>query len=194
MLARDLMTRNPAVVTPDESVGHAAALMRERDVGLLPVVVSHESMHPEGVLTDRDIVTRHVAAAPLADPRVGDCMTAGRIVAVAPDADVRAVVEAMARHRVRRVLVVDRDGRLVGVIAQADLARHLASREPETVAALLERLSMSASTRSPERSRHVPPDRAAPHGGVRSSLGQPRGRADATHQSAGAHVRRRRRP
>ena len=144
MLARDVMTPQPIAVTPDEPLMRAARIMRDHDVGFLPVVVNHESMRVEGVLTDRDIVTRCVAAGAPADPRVGDCMTAGRIATVTPDADVHRVTTLMEREQVRRIPVVDATGRLVGVIAQADIALRLGPVEPLEVAELGECLSAPA--------------------------------------------------
>lgn len=61
MKARQIMTANPEVVTPDEPVSHAARIMRDRDIGMVPVVTDRDSMSVTGIITDRDIAVRHVA-------------------------------------------------------------------------------------------------------------------------------------
>ncbi len=122
MKARDVMTANPDVVTPDEPVTRAAEVMRDRNVGIVPVVEDRSSMRLRGVITDRDIAIRHVAAGHDNSCRVGDEVSRERLSTVHPDADVKDVMEVMKREQVRRVPVVERDNRLVGIIAQADLA------------------------------------------------------------------------
>lgn len=122
MKARDVMTPNPDVVTPDESVRRAAEVMRDRDVGIVPVVEDKTTMKLRGVITDRDIAIRHVAAGHDNTCRVRDEVSQDRLSTVRPDADVRDVMEVMKREKVRRVPVVEADNRLVGIIAQADIA------------------------------------------------------------------------
>jgi len=144
MLAREIMTPNPLVATRDTPLHEAAAIMRDANVGFVPVVDGRASMRLEGVLTDRDIATRCVAARHSCDGPVGECMTPGPIDAVRPDTDVHEVVALMERGQLRRVSVVDGDGRLVGVIAQADLALRLGPNEPATIERLVERISAPA--------------------------------------------------
>ena len=149
MLARDIMTVDPVVVTPDAAVYEAAAIMRDAKVGFVPVVDDCDSMRLQGVLTDRDVAVRCVAARRSCDGPVRECMTPAPIATVAPDADVHEVVALMERDQVRRVPVVDRDGRLVGVIAQADLALWLGPAEPESIEELVERISAPSSVVPP---------------------------------------------
>jgi CBS domain-containing protein len=120
--ARDIMTADPRVVTPKELVSRAAQIMREEEVGMVPVVADAASMKLVGVITDRDITTRHVAEGCSGDCPVSSHMTADNIETVKENADSGSVLEAMRRREIRRVGVVDGDGRLVGVIAQADIA------------------------------------------------------------------------
>ena len=122
MKARDLMTSNPECVTSDDTLQAAAQIMRDRDVGAVPVVESRESMRLAGVITDRDIAVRHVAEGHQGtDHRVRDHMSSGRLHTVGPDADADEVLSAMRDGQVRRIPVVEGD-RLVGIIAQADIA------------------------------------------------------------------------
>jgi CBS domain-containing protein len=147
--ALDIMTGNPRVVLPDASITEVARLMRDLDVGIIPVVDSEESMQLRGVVTDRDIVTRCLADAKDSDVRVNDCMTAD-VRTVNQNDDVREVMRLMRQAQVRRVPVTDRNGRLVGIIAQADLAVDYASHDYEReaeVAETLERISEPAEPR-----------------------------------------------
>jgi CBS domain-containing protein len=139
--ARDIMTPNPAVVTPDAPIARAAEIMRDLDVGIVPVVDDTSRMRLEGVLTDRDIAVRCVAQRHDAKCLVRDHMTARNVDTVTPEADVTQVIAKMEQDRVRRIPVVDEAKRLVGIIAQADLAVKLGPREPLEVEHMLERVS-----------------------------------------------------
>ena len=122
MKAHDIMTEFPQAVTPSDPLSHAAALMRDGDVGFLPVVDDRTSRRLVGVITDRDIAIRHVADAHGDDCTIKQHMSADRVVTVSPDADTREVHRLMIEHQVRRIPVVDSDGAVLGVIAQADVA------------------------------------------------------------------------
>lgn len=144
MKARDIMTANPSVVTPDEPVAKAAEIMRELNVGIVPVVDDRQHMRLEGVLTDRDIAVRCVAARHDSRCRVRDHMTTEHLDTVHPDADVSEVIEKMEHERVRRIPVVSDGQHLTGIIAQADLAVKLGPKEPLKVEEVLERVSEPA--------------------------------------------------
>jgi CBS domain-containing protein len=135
------MTRDPTVVTPNDLISRAAALMLERDVGLLPVVDDPSSMRLVGVLTDRDIAVRCVAR--LHDPTcaVRHHMTSDHLATVHPDASSDEVLSRMQAHRVRRVPVVGHDDHLEGIIAQADVAMKLGPQQPVQVEQLVEHIS-----------------------------------------------------
>ena len=122
MKARDIMTDYPQAVTPSDLLSHAAALMRDGDIGFLPVVEDRNSRRLVGVITDRDITIRHVADAHTDECLIKQHMTADRLVTVVPDADTDEVHRLMIERQVRRIPVVDSDGRVLGVIAQADVA------------------------------------------------------------------------
>ncbi|HEU0012588.1 MAG TPA: CBS domain-containing protein [Longimicrobium sp.] len=144
MNARDLMTPDPAVVTPGDTVRRAAEVMRDQGVGLVPVVDGSGRMHLRGVITDRDVAVRCTAAGHGPGGLVGMYMTTQPLHTVAPGADVHEVMQAMKDDRVRRVLVTE-GGRLVGIIAQADLARREGPMEPVEVERVLERISEPAN-------------------------------------------------
>jgi CBS domain-containing protein len=117
---RDVMTSNPCTIDADKSVAYAAKMMREEDVGLAPIV---EDDRLVGMLTDRDITIRVVADG--RDPkqvRVKE-VASSQLVTVNPQQDLDEALRIMAKHQVRRLPVIEEGGRLVGVVAQADIAR-----------------------------------------------------------------------
>jgi CBS domain-containing protein len=147
--AGDLMTENPAAVTPDTPLSEAARTMRDLDVGILPVVDGAGSRRLLGVVTDRDITVRAVAEGRDGASLVEQCMTRG-VEPCHPDDRVRDVLHVMERERVRRVPVVDHSGALVGIIAQADLAVDFAAGEEHRelrVENAIERISEPARPR-----------------------------------------------
>lgn len=123
--ARDIMTANPQCVTPDDSISRAAEIMRDSDVGVVPVVEDQGSMRLAGVVTDRDIAVRVVAEGRGNDCRAREVMSSG-LATVQPEDGVDRVMELMKREQVRRIPVVEGD-RLVGIIAQADVATDVGS-------------------------------------------------------------------
>jgi CBS domain-containing protein len=143
MKAREIMTATPDAVTPSDLIQKAAEIMRDHDVGFVPIVDDRKSMKLAGVITDRDITVRHVAAGHPRECKVNEHMTNAGIETVGPDADVSQVLEVMQRAQVRRVPVVEGDGRLVGVIAQADIAVD-SNRSAEDIAGTVERISEPA--------------------------------------------------
>jgi CBS domain-containing protein len=132
---RDLMTEGPRTATPDDDVATAARRMRDEDAGALPVV---EGERLVGMLTDRDVVVRVVAEG--RDPtatRVGE-VASRRLVTVDPQQDADEALRLMAQHQVRRLPVVEEDGKLVGMVAQADMARE---SDPTSVGEAVDRIS-----------------------------------------------------
>jgi CBS domain-containing protein len=115
---RDAMTEGPRSIGASASVVEAAQLMREAHIGSLPIVDDEQLV---GMITDRDITTRVVAdAADAKTTLVGDVYSRD-LISVEPDEDLEEAVRLMARHQVRRLPVVE-NGRLVGIVAQADIA------------------------------------------------------------------------
>lgn len=141
MKARDLMTENPECVTEGDTVEHAAQLMRQLNVGMIPVVDDSTSRRLRGVITDRDIATRHVAEGhDNGQCRVSDEMSSGELYTVTPDDEDSTIMARMKEGQVRRIPVVDND-RIVGIVAQADLAVDLPNSEAVEVERTIERIS-----------------------------------------------------
>jgi len=116
---RDVMTSSVRTADPRQSLVEAAALMRAVDVGSVPVVDDGRLI---GIVTDRDIVVRAVAEHRDLDRTTVDQVASPEPVTVAPEQELDEALELMEIHQVRRLPVVE-DGRLVGMLAQADVAR-----------------------------------------------------------------------
>jgi CBS domain-containing protein len=117
---RDAMTSNPSNVEMSSSVVEAARLMKSEDVGSIPVT---EGDRLVGIVTDRDIAIRVVAEGKdVQSVTVGE-IASKELVTVDPQQDLDEALRLMAQHQVRRLPVVEEDGRLVGILAQADVAQ-----------------------------------------------------------------------
>ena len=143
MKARDLMTPDPAQVTPSDSLQRVSQLMAEHDCGCIPVVKATDQRSLLGVITDRDIAVRAVAEGRPATTPIGEIMTPNPDT-VGPDDDLSYVERLMSDRQIRRVVVVDDNGECVGIIAQADLARAAKRKQeptPKEMVDVLEKIS-----------------------------------------------------
>jgi CBS domain-containing protein len=116
---RDAMTSNPTAIQPNTTAREAAQKMKSEDVGSLPIV---EGDRLVGVLTDRDLAIRVLAEDKGADTPVSD-VASKDVVTIDPQQSVEEAARLMAEHQVRRLPVCEEDGRLVGLLAQADVAQ-----------------------------------------------------------------------
>lgn len=144
MRAREIMTADPEVVTPEQPVSDAAKMMAYLDVGILPIVEDGGGGRLLGVITDRDIAIRHVGERHAEDCPVSAHMSEATVTA-APGDDIHEVLRGMKEAQVRRVPVVEAGERLVGIISQADIAVKLGPSEPEEVEETVERISEPAA-------------------------------------------------
>ena len=116
------MTRQLTCCTPSDTVHVVAQSMKAQNVGAMPVIDSHEKKRVVGIVTDRDLALKVVAEG--LDPRktkVDDVMSRKTVVCKIDD-DWQVALDAMAKHQLRRIPVVDGQGRIEGIIAQADVA------------------------------------------------------------------------
>ena len=115
---QEVMTPNPTAVTPDTPAREAARIMKDEDTGVLPIV---EGERLVGVITDRDLALRILGEDRSPDTTVGE-IASKELVTVDPQQSLGEAARLMAEHQVRRLPVVEEDGRLVGILAQKDLA------------------------------------------------------------------------
>lgn len=122
MQVREIMTEDPACCTTTTSLQETARMMVDCDCGAIPVVENMENKKPVGIITDRDITIRTIAAGKNPMQMVtGEVMTTD-VVTVTPDTPVEELVEKMSGNQIRRVIVVDENGACCGMVAQADIA------------------------------------------------------------------------
>ena len=138
MRCREIMTSSVRTAAPDTPLREVAVMMRDGDVGSLPVVENGKLV---GIVTDRDIVVRAVAEGKDASAPVSEAMTA-EIYAVRPDDFVFEAIRMMGDKQVRRIPVVGESGELAGIIAMADIA--LEMEDERDIAETLEEISSGA--------------------------------------------------
>lgn len=129
MRVSDVMTKYPQVALPDMPIEMVARMMVEIDCGAIPVVNNLTERRPLGIITDRDIVTRSIARG--RDPMelvVGECMTTP-VITVDEDMSVHRLVQLLELGQIRRVLVTNTGGTIVGIVSLADIARNASKRE-----------------------------------------------------------------
>lgn len=143
MKVQDVMTRDPRSVTPDAPARDAARIMRDEDVGIVPVV---EGSRLIGVVTDRDLAVRLVADGRDGNTAVRDVMSSQKIATCRPDEDLDRVMDTMAREQVRRIPIVDERGALVGIVAQADVV--IKARDDRKAEETVERISQPGGQHS----------------------------------------------
>jgi CBS domain-containing protein len=114
----DVMTTRPRCASPDTPLQEVAQIMEAEDVGAVPLI---EGERLVGMITDRDIVIRAIAKGKDTSGMPARAVASQELVTVSPDQDLSDVLQLMAQHKVRRLPVVEGD-RLVGIVAQADVA------------------------------------------------------------------------
>lgn len=146
MWVSEIMTDNPACCTPDTPLAAVARLMVQHHCGEIPIVDDADTKRPMGVITDRDIVCRVVAHDK--NPfglAARDCMTSP-VVTVTPGTSVDDCARGMAEYRVRRIPVIDDQGRLCGIVSQADLVRAVPRDETADVVRRISDPTSASST------------------------------------------------
>ncbi len=122
----EAMTSNPCTIDSDKSVAYAAQMMRDEDVGFAPIV---EGDRLVGAVTDRDIAVKVVAEGKNPEQTSVRDIASTDLVTVGAEQELGEALRLMASHQVRRLPVVGEDGRLVGVLAQADVAQEASSQD-----------------------------------------------------------------
>jgi len=136
--SRDVMTKNPVCATPDDNVADVARLMKDNDIGPVPIVEG-PSKKLVGIVTDRDLALKVVAEGRNpSSTKVRDVMTKD-VVTCRADDEVEDALDAMSKNQLRRILVVDDSDTLVGIIAQADIATRM--NEPEKTGEVVKEIS-----------------------------------------------------
>jgi CBS domain-containing protein len=138
---RDIMCASPQCCTPEATIQQAAAMMATCDCGAIPVIESNGVRRAVGVITDRDIACRAIAEGKGPETKVSECMSSPLAV-IGDESSVAECCQRMEDAQVRRLMVVDADGELCGVVSQADIALHLSK---EKTAHVVKEISKPAS-------------------------------------------------
>jgi CBS domain-containing protein len=136
---KDVMTQDPVCCLPTDTVSKAAQLMKDENVGSIPVVEDEETMKLIGIVTDRDLALQVVAPEWDAETTQVDEVMTYDVITCRADDDLQKAVDAMAQHQLRRMPVIDGDHRIVGIISQADVATRV--EKPEEVAEMVKEIS-----------------------------------------------------
>lgn len=137
----EVMTKNPVCCLPTDMVVDVAELMKGGNIGSIPVIENEQTKKLIGIVTDRDLALKVVAKGIDAkSTRVETVMTRKLVTCLADD-DLQKALDAMAEHQLRRIPVVDADNKIVGIIAQADVATRI--DQPEKTAEMVKEISQA---------------------------------------------------
>ena len=137
----EVMTKDPVCCLPNDSVAKAAQLMKSENIGSIPVIDNEQSRKLVGIVTDRDLALKIVTGALDAKTTMVKTVMTHKVVTCHADDDLQKALEAMAEHQLRRLPVVDDNHRIVGIIAQADVATRV--DEPERTAEMVKEISQN---------------------------------------------------
>ncbi len=125
MTCGEIMTRNVVCCLPEDTIEHAAILMKTEDISPIPVIESHTSRRLIGIITDRDLVVKGIAEGrDSRSTKIKEIMTDHPVACFERD-DVNDAINLMSDYKVRRIPVVDDSNHILGIIAQADVATRL---------------------------------------------------------------------
>ena len=139
----EVMTKDPVCCLPDDMVAKVAQLMKRENIGSIPVIENDKTRKLVGIMTDRDLTLRIVAKGRDANSTKAAAVMTSKVVTCLADDDLQKAMNAMSEHQLRRIPVVDENNRIVGIIAQADVATRV--DQPEKTAAMVKGISQSNS-------------------------------------------------
>lgn len=133
------MTKEPICCLPGDNAVKVANMMKQQDVGSIPVVETEKKKKLVGMLTDRDLALKIIAAERNPQStKVEDVMTR-KVVTCAKSDDMQKAVDLMAKNQLRRIPVVDKNDEIIGIIAQADIAKYF--DHPKKITAMVKKIS-----------------------------------------------------
>jgi CBS domain-containing protein len=137
----EVMTKNPVCCVPSDLVSKAADLMKNNHIGSIPVIENEQNQKLIGIITDRDLTLRIVAEGLDAkSTKVETVMTRKVITCLAED-DLQKALDAMSENQLRRMPIVDDENKIIGIIAQADVATRV--DHPKKTAAMVKEISQA---------------------------------------------------
>ena len=137
----EVMTKNPVCCLPNDRVEKAAELMKSKNIGSIPVIENEQTKKLVGIVTDRDLAMKIVAEGLDAKSTKVEAVMTRKVVTCRTEDDLQKALDAMAEHQLRRIPVVDKDNKIIGIIAQADVATRV--DQPEKTAEMVKEISQS---------------------------------------------------
>ena len=137
----EVMTKNPVCCLPDDTVAKVAQVVQSENIGSIPVIENEQTQKLVGIVTDRDLALKIVAKGHDAKSTKVEAVMTRQIVTCQAGDDLQKALDAMAEHQLRRIPIVDNDNKIVGIIAQADVATRV--NQPEKTAAMVKEISQS---------------------------------------------------
>ena len=135
----EVMTKNPVCCLPSDTVSKVAELMKSKDIGPIPIIDNEQTRTLVGILTDRDLAVKIVADGRNPKSTKAEEVMTREVVTCHAEDDLQNALDAMSGHKLRRIPVIDNNSRIVGIIAQADVATRV--DEPEETAAMVRGIS-----------------------------------------------------
>ena len=137
----EVMTKNPVCCLPNDKVAKVAQLMKSKDIGTVPIIENEQTKKLVGIVTDRDLALKIVAEGRDAKSTKAEEVMTRKVVTCRGEDDMQKALDAMSEHQLRRIPVVDNDNRIVGIIAQADVATRV--DQPAKTAEVVKDISQS---------------------------------------------------
>ena len=137
----EVMTKDPVCCLPNEMVVKAAKLMKSENIGSIPVIESEQTKKLVGIVTDRDLTLKILAEGLDAKSTKVEAVMTRKVMTCRAEDDLQKALDAMAEHQLRRIPVVDNSNKVVGIIAQADVATRV--NQPEKTAEMVKEISQS---------------------------------------------------
>jgi CBS domain-containing protein len=136
---KEVMTKDPIYCLPNNMVSDAAALMRKEHIGSILVVENEETKKLVGIVTDRDLALKVVADGLDAKSTKVEAVMTHKVITRRSNNDVQKALDSMAKYQLRRIPIVDKDNKILGIIAQADVATRV--NHPKKTAAMMKEIS-----------------------------------------------------
>jgi len=139
---KEVMTKDPVCCLPNTLVSEAAELMRKEHVGSVPVIENEQSKKLIGIVTDRDLALKVVADGLDAKSTKVEVVMTHKVITRRSNDDLQKALDSMAKYQLRRIPIVDKDNKILGIIAQADVATRV--DHPKKTAAMMKEVSQAA--------------------------------------------------
>ena len=146
MKVREVMTRQPTCCLSHDTAIAVAKILRDEDIGCVPVISDASSAHLEGIITDRDLVCRIISEGLDRRITIIEAFITRNPITCRPEQSLESCENLMQTHRIRRIPIVDDNGRCVGILSQADLARSEPAEKVHKTLAEISRPSLTIVT------------------------------------------------